>query len=90
MNTADRIDRIKKMEDIFNRAKWITTELDGILPELQELLDYYGSRNWFEDLEADEKGELPADLLRGVLSEDGVYNYLTELKTLATKLNELK
>ena len=90
MNTADRIDRIKKMEDIFNRAKWITTELDGILPELQELLDYYGSRNWFEDLEADEKGELPADLLRGVLSEDGVYNYLTELKTLATRLNELK
>lgn len=90
MNTADRIDRIKKMEDIFNRAKWITTELDGILPELQELLDYYGSKNWFEDLEADEKGELPAELLRGVLSEDGVYNYLTELKTLATKLNELK
>lgn len=90
MNTEDRIDRIKKMEDIFNRAKRITTELDGILPELQELLEYYGSKNWFEDLEADEKGELPADLLRGVLSEDGVYNYLTELKTLATKLNQLK
>ena len=90
MKNEERTMRIKKMENIFNRAKRITTELDGILPELQELLEYYGSRNWFEDLEADEKGELPADLLRGVLSEDGVYNYLTELKTLATMLNELK
>lgn len=33
---------------------------------------------WRADFEADEEGELPADLPRGVLSEDGIYNVLTE------------
>lgn len=41
--------------------------------------DYYTSGEWREDYEADESGLLPADLKRGVLSQDGVYNLLEEL-----------
>ena len=37
---------------------------------------YYGSDNWKRDLAADEAGLLPDDLMRGVLSEDGIYNAL--------------
>ena len=33
---------------------------------------------WLSDFEADEAGELPEDLCRGVLSEDGIYNVLEE------------
>ena len=29
-----------------------------------------------EDFAADESGEIPADIKRGVLSEDGIYNLL--------------
>ena len=43
------------------------------------LLDeYYTSGEWQEDYEADEAGLFPADLKRGVLSQDGLYDFLTE------------
>ena len=34
---------------------------------------------WIKDFENDERGELPLDLKRGVLSEDGLYNLLSEV-----------
>ena len=36
------------------------------------LKEYYESGLWLSDYEADERGELPADLKRGVLSQDGL------------------
>ena len=43
------------------------------------LLDeYYTSGEWRTDYEADEAGQLPAELKRGVLSQDGVYDLLSE------------
>ena len=47
---------------------------------LYELTSYYESGQWLKDFEADERGELPKSLKRGVLSEDGVYNLLSEFK----------
>ena len=41
------------------------------------LLDaYYTSGDWREDYEADERGELPPELKRGVLSQDALYDLL--------------
>ena len=40
--------------------------------------DYYTSGLWRDDYEADERGELPPDLKRGVLSQDALYNLLSE------------
>lgn len=45
---------------------------------LKILTDYYEGGEWLEDYESDERGELPAQLKRGVLSEDGIYNLLAE------------
>ena len=42
------------------------------------LLAYYESPLWRSDFEADARGELPQSLKRGILSEDGFYNFLTE------------
>ncbi|MCR5157159.1 MAG: DUF4298 domain-containing protein [Butyrivibrio sp.] len=43
---------------------------------IQRLADYYESPEWKRDFERDEKGEIPKDIARGVLSEDGIYNML--------------
>jgi len=37
-----------------------------------------GSGQWKNDFEADEKGLLPQELKKGVLSEDGLYNLLED------------
>lgn len=44
------------------------------------LMDYLNSGQWLADYEADERGELPADLKRGVLSQDGLYNLICEIE----------
>ena len=44
------------------------------------LTDYMDSGQWLADYEADERGELPADLKRGVLSQDGLYNLICDIK----------
>lgn len=45
------------------------------------LKEYFESGLWLSDYEADERGELPAELKRGVLSEDGLYNLLNDIET---------
>ncbi len=79
------IERIEKMEEKFNRAAEAIKALDSALSgyaealgDIKTLADYIASDEWKEDFEADERGELPADLKRGVLSEDGIYNLLEE------------
>lgn len=43
---------------------------------------YYGSEEWKQDFADDEAGRLPADLKRGVLSEDGIWNLLSDVSEL--------
>lgn len=43
---------------------------------------YYGSREWKQDCEADESGKLPATLKRGILSQDGIWNMLSDVREL--------
>lgn len=42
------------------------------------LKEYMESGLWLSDYEADERGELPPELKRGVLSQDGLYDLLGE------------
>ena len=91
----EQLSRIIYMESLLDRC---TQGLrSGLAPELfsdaiRELSDYYSSPLWRADFEADEAGMLPADLKRGVLSEDAVYDLLCshshlikELKTIIEK-----
>ena len=83
----DRIDRIKAMESLYNSALELTekadpAELKGGQAIISTLRQYYESPVWKKDFEADEKGLLPADLQRGVLSEDGLYNLLEKSKEI--------
>ena len=50
------------------------------------LREYVDSGLWLSDYEADERGELPSDLKRGVLSQDGLYDLLSETDEIFKKL----
>ena len=63
------IERITHMEALYDRARET-----GRIP--QSLIDYYESGQWLRDYEADERGELPVTLKRGVLSQDGLWDLL--------------
>ncbi len=77
----ERIKRIEHYEAVLDRAEAAMREGRSRKdPELdrwiEELKYYYEGTDWKADFAADERGELPADLKRGVLSEDGIYNVL--------------
>ena len=81
-----RIARIKRMESIYDEIRYVfqtnKDQLyinDTLQKNLELLKDYYENGQWLLDYEADERGELPKDLKRGVLSQDGLYNLLEEI-----------
>ena len=89
----DRIKRITEMEQRLNRILvWNAGDRSAkdIIQEDVRLLDeYYKSPLWRKDFEADEAGEFPKDLPRGILSEDGIYNALEEYKSLKETSHEI-
>ena len=70
----DRIERVEKYERLFDEATACPDE-----EKLRLLEAYYTSGKWREDYESDERGELPPDLKRGVLSQDALYDLLGRL-----------
>lgn len=85
----NQIERIREMELRMERVAKTVEELMTALSHFKaldddlEVLDqYYGSDEWKQDLAADEAGRLPRDLKRGVLSEDGLWNLLSEVREM--------
>ena len=78
----DVICRIQKMEmcfDALQNTPVCHRDSACFRALLESFLQYYEGGTWRSDFALDEKGLLPQDLKRGVLSEDGVYNFLAEL-----------
>ena len=85
-----QIERIKWMEQRFNNALAAIKDesaasLKAIKEDVAELSKYYGSELWKLDYAADEAGKLPPDLKRGVLSEDGIWNLLSDFRDIQKK-----
>ena len=85
-----QIERIKWMEQRFNKALATIKDrsadsLKAIKEDVVELSKYYGSELWKLDFAADEAGNLPPDLKRGVLSEDGIWNLLSDYRNIQKK-----
>lgn len=83
----DVIARIQQMEQYMDEVgealKNSPEELKNngeLCRKVEILTDYMDSGQWLRDYEADERGELPADLKRGVLSQDGLYNLICEIE----------
>ena len=88
-----RANRITHMESILDKSTEIIARLEQALkdfaalqPDIAELEAYYTSPQWRKDFEADEAGKLPKDLKRGVLSEDGIYDLLTDYRCLQDQI----
>lgn len=76
------IRRVREMEERFDRLLAARSRGEALKrhPDLAVLLDYYENGLWLADYTLDEQGLLPGNLKRGVLSEDGVWNLLTEIE----------
>lgn len=92
----ERLERIACFENALNELIAAERELDAAIerfsaaqPAARELEEYYSGGQWLADFEADERGELPPDLPRGVLSEDGVCSALGENRELLRHMREL-
>ena len=79
----NQLERIQYMEQILDEASEAMKQLmdaferyQSLKPQMAELEAYYTSPMWRQDYEDDCAGRLPADLKRGVLSEDAVYDLL--------------
>ena len=86
------LQRIGEMESILNDCTAATADLEKQLDRMEKLKEpmtrlfsYYGSEAWYEDRE----GELPEGTPAGVLSEDAVYDQITEIRDAAFRMLEL-
>ena len=88
--------RIQEMEHRFDHVRAVADALDKTLSDyeeaqrrIRELEAYQASGRWLADFEADERGELPKGLPRGVLSEDGLDTLFTDLADLRARMASL-
>ncbi len=96
MDMQTKTERVMEMEQKMNHVKEILNALESSLDaysniqkELRDLIEYYDGPKWRSDYEADERGEFPRELKRGVLSEDAVYNLLSQHDELIKMMQEL-
>ena len=88
--------RVEEMESRFEKLAQAVSELSAALDKYADAGDslkvldaYYGSDEWKSDFAADEKGLFPKDLKRGVLSEDAVWNLLSDYRELNERMQEM-
>ncbi len=91
-----KYEHISKMESILNDHSRMLEQLNDLLGRLegqqqerQELIAYYYSDQRRQDLEDDNQGLIPETLNRGVLSEDGIYDLMSEDYETGIRMMEL-
>ena len=92
MSTDQSLTRIARMESHLDDVTTLTTKLQAQLDAMKaaeshakELFQYYGSENWHADRDL----TLPDGFKAGVLSEDSVYDAITDLRDTAFDMLEL-
>ena len=90
------VKRVAEMEERFDSLQQSVRALEDALNLSQDFRDnykalkkYMDSGKWLKDYEVDEKGGLPQDLKRGVLSQDGLYDLLQDASGLIDSLKDL-
>ena len=90
----DPVNRIEYMEGLYDKGLKVIKDAEE---NPQAFLDFqsdikklegYLDDEWKDDFSLDEQGKLPADLKRGVLSEDGLFNLLEENRETLDILRE--
>ncbi len=90
-NISRAVERISHMEAMFDRLSSTLADTPALIAGDREMRDaalaldaYQNSGEWMEDYQLDERGMLPPNLKRGVLSQDGLYELLcsSEIKVV--------
>lgn len=76
------LEAVRQMEEALDRY-------EAALADITILAAYLNSDERHQDLADDERGVLPPDLKRGVLSEDGIWNLLEDNTHLAQRMRTL-
>lgn len=97
MMIMEQAERIRQMEQRLERSAAAVMALSAALDRYEEVKEdisaleaYYGSETWKQDFADDEAGLLPPSLKRGVLSEDSIWNLLTDARELVERLHAIK
>lgn len=82
------ISRIIKMEKLFDDLKFSFEKSKeefyknkNLQKKLKSLTNYYENGKWLKDYQLDEENLLPKTLKHGILSQDGIYNFLSEVES---------
>ena len=94
--SQEGIVRIQEMERLLDEATAAVGQMEEALERyeaaqeaVERLAGYLDSEDWRRDFADDEKGLLPQDLKRGVLSEDGIWNLLEDNRELSLRMKDL-
>lgn len=74
--------RYDKVRRVLDELEKVVARYEDAKEEIKVLEEYMESGQWLRDFEADEAGEIPAGVKRGVLSEDALYDLLTSISSL--------
>ena len=93
MTQADRVaameNRMNEAREALDRVEAALDALERLRPEFAALADYYGSEDWFADIDAHERGALPASVTAGVLTEDLPYDVVGQWKDTGLRMIEM-
>ena len=93
MTQAERIALMESYLDESNAAmKNFSESLERyhkVQGKVYTLSEYYSNGQWRQDFEDDEAGKIPCNIKRGVLSEDALYDFLTENDSMLEHAEEI-
>ncbi len=81
-----QLDRVIYMENLYDRINEALESQDNpverlgqLQEEINELETYYLGSDWLEDFDAEKRDEFPKNLNRGILTEDAIYDLLSDI-----------
>ena len=92
----NQIERIQDMDNRMRRAQVSLEQFQKmkgsfaeLVKDMEVLSSYYDSDSWMNDYTADEEHRIPNTIRRGVLSQDGLYDLLTEYDAFLEEICDL-
>ena len=83
-------ERYDQLEKSVRALQVAVANCENFKDNFKALKRYQKSGKWQKDYEADEQGKIPAELKRGVLSQDGLYNLLQDATEVLEALKHIR